>query len=414
MYKYFEQKGTVYTSRLINYWNLGSAIGFGIVAICLFFFFRNSQYPYWAFALIPAIINTILYIHIAEIDMVNNTVTTSFMGTYKTTYSLDSFINFEIVHHKAWGIAGDGRDINMLFEINGHETSLTIFRRMYGKKKVSAIIDEIKQIITINTHSKTTEPQSFESQPKKQKTMCENITLSDLESKEKLKEILDKLLAGLNTQEPEQYDWYCMLFPEIENYDYNKYRGSEHIIAAMAIKHPELHNTMVEIVEKVTDIANEIGEVWNDEEDHAASNFARELSIADKKHIPLYARYLATNDLNHEVYQSEDLWDILSKWPDWDKYTYPIVVTRVFTPGQHGREDWIGFYEGGLGKALKKDSETDIFFDIVKQFFEEEWGLDYEHAVRFNHFEEFAQIIYPDDKDKSKALTDRFNNLFEK
>ena len=239
----------------------------------------------------------------------------------------------------------------------------------------------------------------------------DELTLQDLESKEKLHEILKDILEKLDTEEPEQYDWYCMLYPEIEGFSYDEYRGSEHAIASKAIQHSELHPLMERVVDKVTEIANRIGEVWNDEEDHAAAGFARELAVYNKKYAPLYARYLATNDLNHEVYQSEDIWDILHE-KDWCEELYSIVVSRVFTPGQHGREDWFGFCESGLSDALKRDGEMDLFFEKVKQFFDEEWGLDYGHAVRFGHFEELAEMIYPDDDGKSKELNDRFVNLY--
>ncbi|MDR2954307.1 MAG: hypothetical protein LBV43_04425 [Prevotella sp.] len=237
-------------------------------------------------------------------------------------------------------------------------------------------------------------------------------TMRDLESKEKLGEILKSLLEGLNAEDAEQYDWYCMLYPEVEDYEYEEYRGSEHVIAAKAIQHPELHPLMVQIVEKVTGIANEIGELWNDEEDHAAAGFARELAVYNKKYAPLYAQYLATNDLNHEVYQSEDIWDILHE-KEWDKDIYPIVVSRVFTPGQHGREDWAGFCESGLTEALMKDGEMDVFFDVIRQFFDEKWGLDYGHSVRFGHFGELAEMIYPDDENKAKDMNDRFESMYE-
>lgn len=146
MYKYFTQNGSVYKSKRINYFSLGSIIGFGALAIYLFVFMRTSETPYWAFALIPVVLNLGIYFHQVEINMEKETVSTSYLGINKKEYPLIAFSNFEMVHHKAYGIFGDGRDINMVFNIGGREETLMLYYRLYGKKRIPKIIDELRQI----------------------------------------------------------------------------------------------------------------------------------------------------------------------------------------------------------------------------------------------------------------------------
>ncbi|MDU1891600.1 MAG: hypothetical protein E6767_13010 [Dysgonomonas sp.] len=147
MYKYFTQNSSIYKSKRINYFNWGSLIFFLLFAAYLFIFHRDSQYPYWAFALLGAAINLGICTHQIVIDMDKKTISTSYLGINKKEYPLIAFSRFGVVHNKAYGIIGDGYDIHMLFNIGGKEETLMLYNRLYGKNRVPKIIEEIKQII---------------------------------------------------------------------------------------------------------------------------------------------------------------------------------------------------------------------------------------------------------------------------
>lgn len=110
----------------------------------------------------------------------------------------------------------------------------------------------------------------------------------------------------------------------------------EDILAIEAVKYPQLHAIMEKIVLRLTKFGEENDAIWGTEESVAGSGFARELAIADKKYIPLNYRFLLTNDMNHEVYQTDDIWLVCKKW-DFAPETYPLIVFRAGCScgGQH-------------------------------------------------------------------------------
>lgn len=223
-------------------------------------------------------------------------------------------------------------------------------------------------------------------------------------TKDHAQKILKSILK--NMDEAEGFDWYNRFFPDFTDiYEKrNKYRSSEHVVAKLALKHPDLHPLMVEVVEAIIEFnANE--PLWEDEDEHAGAHFARELALYSREYIGLYTEYLASNDLNHEVYQSQDIQAIARKWSaTWDKDLYHLLLTRLFTPGQHYDEDiWYMCNTLGLAKHLTGSKEAmDSFFEVLGERY------DSDESTFKNHF---VDNIYPDDEEKQQKLMERFKRL---
>lgn len=130
-------------------------------------------------------------------------------------------------------------------------------------------------------------------------------------------------------------------------------------LAIEAAKHPQLHSIMEKIVLRLTKFGEENDAIWGSDESVAGSSLARELAMVDKKYIPLNYRFLLTNDMNHEVYQNDDVWFVCKKW-DFAPETYPLIVFRAGCScgGQHPEN----FFPADRRMS---ESEAQLYFDAV-------------------------------------------------
>lgn len=86
------------------------------------------------------------------------------------------------------------------------------------------------------------------------------------------------------------------------------------------------------------------GDKWFDEETPLGLLAALTLALADKKYIEDYITYLATTDMNHEVYQYDHISFIASEYgvtPEVMK----LMAARAVLPGQHSWEQFESFVE---------------------------------------------------------------------
>lgn len=192
---------------------------------------------------------------------------------------------------------------------------------------------------------------------------------------EKLTEILRNILAGLDPEKTStEYGYYLSLFgdelPKVA-------RSKEHSLACIGVEYEEMQELMREIVEAIIALNRRpfARVLWEDDQEQAGSAFARELAFANKTDVVLYARHLATNDLDHEVYQIEDLQDIITKW-GFCKEVYAAMAARI--GGQHGEE----FYEeylDELQQKLEDPKERDDYIEMLARMYIERWkGEDYQ------------------------------------
>lgn len=107
--------------------------------------------------------------------------------------------------------------------------------------------------------------------------------------------------------------------------------------------------------------------LWMNEEVPSGSPAARALALRNRGHLATYEAFLRTNDMNHEVYQHEDLQALVERW-GWCEALYPLVAARALTlGGQHGDEQlsmWIE--EEGLGEHLAEEEARRAFIDALR------------------------------------------------
>ena len=197
-------------------------------------------------------------------------------------------------------------------------------------------------------------------------------------TKEFLKETLEHLIEEFNSGDAEQHDWYSGIYPsEFEDargyliqdtggyYSDTERHSVENVLAIEAIKYPELHPLMVELLEKIT----EEGEMWEHEEEQAGNSLARELCKYDKKHLPLYFRSIQTNDLDHEVYHSIDITEI------GDTLGYPPeIMPLLLYRSEFGQEADI--YSDLANGICKTKEDAQKYLDQMAVYFDNQWSFD--------------------------------------
>lgn len=238
----------------------------------------------------------------------------------------------------------------------------------------------------------------------------ENLTMDTMEQK------LDTIIAALSAENLDydeiEYDWYG----EILNQDSEGKYLSEVDLAEEAIKYPELHEKMREIVRlltKINDHANSYA-VWEDEQAQAGGAFASELAIANREDIVPYARYVSTNDLNHEVDQQGNMIDIVGAW-GWNKDTYAVLAARWFTPGQFREEFMMGGLTEEIIDSFDSAGAVDDFLEVTARWFTEEWFRWYTAEKEQESIEELFEQLLPDkfdlDEESLSQVTARFVSL---
>ena len=187
-----------------------------------------------------------------------------------------------------------------------------------------------------------------------------------------LKRILSEAIRYVNEEDFDHNDFYGFLPEELHTLlDCDEYRSTDECIAVRAIAYPRLHELMRELVDTIAD-ENSRGVVWDNEEEAAGGAMARELALNNKSDVILFARFISSNDLNHEVYQAEDMESVVAKWGAC-RETYSVAVARWLTPGQHR----YGFDYDPIIDSIKSEDDVTIFMDAVVQWFDEGWFLPY-------------------------------------
>lgn len=202
-----------------------------------------------------------------------------------------------------------------------------------------------------------------------------------------LKETLEHILAELKSERVKRHNWYIGIYPkEFDPYAQDGYvwdgdpaenpterYSAENLLAVEAIRHPELHELMEKVVLEITKIGEKgnFTQIWESDQEQAGGCLARELALYDKKYLPLYYRYIQTNDLDHEVYQMEDMDSIFYKW-NYGPEIIPILMYR----GEHGQQAEV--YEDYAGYAQEKMNsmeDAEAYYEATLEYFEDQWGF---------------------------------------
>ena len=195
----------------------------------------------------------------------------------------------------------------------------------------------------------------------------QQLTKEELE--QSLAKVLNNLKAFSQNKRKLPHDFYQKLYPA----EYSEIHLSD------AVRYPELHPLMVQIVEQIIEFIayGRIGSVWIDDENQAGRYFTYALARHDKKYCQLFADCLSVQDLDHEVHQNEDIESILYKWGLCDE-TALILNARDDNPGQHGRElidELLEKYGEKLetylaGSNIESDEEVGVDEKV-------DWGVGY-------------------------------------
>lgn len=224
---------------------------------------------------------------------------------------------------------------------------------------------------------------------------------------------LDSVIAALSAEDLDfdkiEHGWYSgVLFPEDEDSSFE----SEVELAEEAIQYPELHDKMREIVRLITKLNDHTYSyaIWEDEQVQAGGGFATELAITNLSDVMLYARYVSTNDLNHEVDQAGNMADIIGTW-GWNKDTYAVLAARFFTPGQFADEFMEGESEDIIA-SLDADGAVEDFLKMTARWFIEGWFRWYTVENHQERIQELFEILLAEKfelgEEEISALTDRF------
>ncbi|MFW1378397.1 hypothetical protein ACEV7K_24625, partial [Vibrio parahaemolyticus] len=108
-------------------------------------------------------------------------------------------------------------------------------------------------------------------------------------------------------------------------------------------------------------------ELWGGDEDHLAEPGAYALCMYHEKYIPLYIELLLQNDLDHEVYQSGHIIDIIEKY-GFTSDVLRLMANRVdAAAGQHGSEDMKEYYPQLMELFLKQPEQKFLFLNTAVQ-----------------------------------------------
>lgn len=236
---------------------------------------------------------------------------------------------------------------------------------------------------------------------------------------EYLQKVLQTAISKVKNREIEDsFEFYSSVYEdwdEKENFfGEGDYRSSDEELACNAIKHTELHALMRELVQEITEYNNNTEEhLWDQDEEQAGGCIARELALVYKDDAVSFGRLLSSNDLNHEVYQAEDICDVLDKWGAC-KETYALVAARWYTPGQH--RDEMDYDE--ISKAMSDKAEADAFLQMNAKWFIEKWFRHYNaNNCAEDIHELFEMILQPAlelSDEQIDSMTDKFVELVNK
>lgn len=194
-------------------------------------------------------------------------------------------------------------------------------------------------------------------------------------TKEWLEKKLKAISKGIDESEQDDYNWYLdILWEDFENED-DSIGVIEEYFAKQAVKYPELHPLMREIVEKLININSPEDEVSLDGESAGGSFFATELALVNEKDVLLYAELFQSTDPDHEEpsYFEESFAHIIKKY-GWNKIIYPLLYAHSFVHSQHNLEIFTIDDAKKLTENLKKDGNLDEFLKGLA-----EWTNEYEY-----------------------------------
>ncbi|WP_246057410.1 hypothetical protein [Leptospira gomenensis] len=139
--------------------------------------------------------------------------------------------------------------------------------------------------------------------------------------------------------------------------------AAERSFYSQAIRHAELHEPILNYVYKIIDQNRKVAVLWSSEEEHAGAHAVVALALLDKKYIENYVDFLRTNDLDHEVYQSDDIQELIERW-GWCEEILSLAAARSFR-GQFGPDQLGEMLSDGLEEYLMENDSLKSFVEKI-------------------------------------------------
>ena len=102
----------------------------------------------------------------------------------------------------------------------------------------------------------------------------------------------------------------------------------------------------------------------NDEE-YAGSHALLNIALENELDILWFIRFLRTNDLDHEVYQGEQISSLITKY-GWGEFTLQLLAARLTMAGQHSFEDLESYLKSyNLAEYLQEEANIIHFCQLL-------------------------------------------------
>lgn len=163
-----------------------------------------------------------------------------------------------------------------------------------------------------------------------------------------------------------------------------------------ALQQAEYQESILSYVRKIIEHNRNGSILWSSEEEHAGTHAAMALALFDKRYISDYIDFLRTNDLDHEVYQSDDIRELIERW-GWCEETLSLAAARSFR-GQFGPDQLGEILSEGLEEYL---TETDSIASFAEKICEE---LRNDSSIVKEDYEEWIEIVSESFEENQKSV----------
>ncbi|MDI7204116.1 tetratricopeptide repeat protein [Leptospira santarosai] len=167
---------------------------------------------------------------------------------------------------------------------------------------------------------------------------------------------------------------------------------SERIFYNEAVQYSEFHPSILKYVNKIIEQNLQSSILWSCEEEHAGTHAIMALALFDKKYIKDYVNFLRSNDLDHEVYQNDDIEELIRKW-GWCQETLSLAAARCFR-GQFGTDQFHEMMDVGLREYLALPDKKDFFLlKLCEEIKGEMWYKELDVPTLVSHISDIFEDL---------------------
>ncbi|MHA7060020.1 hypothetical protein ACWGOQ_0022525 [Aquimarina sp. M1] len=199
-----------------------------------------------------------------------------------------------------------------------------------------------------------------------------NILIIDLENESSLQKALVKLISDIENVSSEKkfhsfdYEFGAEVegqFIRFENLkELEEYKTMEEIHSSelpfflATTKHPHLIPIVEKYIQKIIQKGN-AHYLWSNDENPVGLQATFSLAFVDKAYLELYQQLLMHLDMDHEVYQADQISVLAQKWGDTTEFLSLLAARCTSICGQHGSEQFEYLIEEDYIPELLSNSE---------------------------------------------------------